>query len=79
MTLDRFFAAAFRPVNDMDHPSVESLRDELERLMKEHIEVTQRRTFLGITPEEVLQEKQRLERIREVSAEFLEALKKLRP
>ena len=63
----------------MDSPSVERLRDELERLMKEHIEVTQRRTFLGITAEEVLQEKERLERIREVSAEFLEALKRLRP
>jgi hypothetical protein len=62
----------------MDGPSVDKLRDELEQLMKEHIESTQRRTFLGITPEEVLQEKERLERIREVSAEFLEALKKLR-
>jgi hypothetical protein len=62
----------------MDGPSVDKIRDELERLMKEHIESTQRRTFLGITPEEVLQEKARLERIREVSAEFLEALKKLR-
>ena len=62
----------------MDGPSVDKLRDELEQLMKEHIESTQRRTFLGITPEEVLQEKERLERIREVSAEFLEALRKLR-
>ena len=62
----------------MDGSSVDKIRDELERLMKEHIESTQRRTFLGITPEEVLQEKERLERIREVSAEFLEALKKLR-
>ena len=62
----------------MDGPSVDKLRDELERLMKEHIESTQRQTFLGITPEEVLQEKERLERIREVSAEFLKALQKLR-
>jgi hypothetical protein len=61
----------------MDGASVDKLRDELERLMKEHIEATERRTFLGITPEEVLQEKRRLERIREVSAEFLKALKKL--
>ena len=53
----------------MDGPSVDKLRDELERLMKEHIESTQRQTFLGITPEEVLQEKERLERIREVSFE----------
>jgi hypothetical protein len=63
----------------MDGSSVDKLRDELEGLMKEHIESTQRRTFLGITPEEVLQEKERLERIREVSAEFLKALQKLRP
>jgi hypothetical protein len=63
----------------MNGPSVDKLRDELERLMKEHIEATERRTFLGITPEEVLQEKERLERIREVSAEFLRALKKLQP
>jgi hypothetical protein len=41
----------------MDGPSVDKLRNELEQLMKEHIELTQRRTFLGITPEEVLQEK----------------------
>jgi len=41
----------------MDGPSVEQLRDELERLMREHIESTQERTFLGITPEELLQEK----------------------
>jgi phosphopantetheine adenylyltransferase len=61
----------------MDGASVDKLRDELERLMKEHIEATERRTFLGITPDEVLQEKERLERIREVSAEFLKALKKL--
>jgi hypothetical protein len=61
----------------MDGPSVEQLRDELERLMREHIESTQKQTFLGITPEELLQEKERMQRIREVSADFLEALKKL--
>jgi len=61
----------------MDGPSVEQLREELERLMREHIESTQRRTFLGITPEELLQEKERMERIREVSADFLKALKKI--
>ena len=60
----------------MDGSSVEQLRDELERLMREHIESTQKRTFLGITPEELLQEKERMQRIREVSADFLEALKR---
>jgi len=61
----------------MDDPSVGKLRDELTRLMLEHIESMQKRTFLGISPEEVRQEKQRLQRIREVSADFLEALRRI--
>lgn len=61
----------------MDGPSIEKLRDELTRLMREHIENMQKRTFLGISPEDVQLEKQRLQRIREVSADFLEALKRL--
>ncbi len=63
----------------MDCPSVEKLRDELERLMREHIESMKKQTFLGITPEELLQEKERMQRIREVSADYLVALKKLLP
>jgi len=61
----------------MDVPTVEQLRDELTRLMQEHIESMQKRTFLGIGPEDVDLEKQRLQRIREVSADFLEALKRI--
>ncbi len=61
----------------MDGASVEKLRDELARLMQEHIESMQRQTFLGITAEELRQEKDRLQRIRELSADFLEALKKI--
>ena len=61
----------------MDVPTVEQLRDELTRLMQEHIESMQKRTFLGIGPEDMDLEKQRLQRIREVSADFLEALKRL--
>jgi len=61
----------------MDGPTVEQLRDELTRLMQEHIESMQKRTFLGIGPEDVDLEKQRLQRIREVSADFLEALKRI--
>ena len=63
----------------MDGPSVEKLRDELERLMLEHIESMQKQTFLGISPEELRQERERMERIREVSADFLEALKRIPP
>jgi hypothetical protein len=65
------------PLRDFMDATVEKLRDELERLMQEHIEAMENRTFVGITPDEVLEEKRRLEQIRELSAEFLEALKKL--
>ncbi len=61
----------------MDGPSIEKLRDELTRLMLEHIESMQKRTFLGIGPEDVRREKEQLQRIREVSADFLEALKRI--
>ena len=61
----------------MEDPSVGKLRDELERLMREHIESMQRETFLGISPEDLQREKERMQRIREVSADFLEALKRL--
>jgi hypothetical protein len=62
----------------MDRPSVEKLSAELERLMREQIESLASQTFLGITSEELRREKERLQRIREVSADFLEALKRIR-
>jgi hypothetical protein len=63
----------------MDGSRNESLRDELEQLMREQIESLTRQTFLGITEEELKQEEERLKRIREVSADFLKALKKITP
>ena len=63
----------------MRSPNVEELRDELERLMREHIDSMAKQTFLGISPEELRQEKERMQRIREVSADFLEALRRLPP
>jgi len=63
----------------MDGPNVEELRDELERLMRDHIDNMAKQTFLGISPEDLRQEKERMQRIREVSADFLEALKRLPP
>ena len=63
----------------MDSPNVEELRDELERLMRDHIDSMAKQTFLGISPEDLRQEKERMQRIREVSADFLEALKRLPP
>ena len=57
--------------------SLEELRDELSRLMQEHIESVNAETFLGRLDEEaLLQQEERLKRIREVSAAFLAALKR---
>jgi len=60
----------------MDRPNIEQLRDELERLMREQIESLARQTFVGITEADLKEERERLKRIREVSADFLEALKR---
>ena len=63
----------------MDSPGAKELGDELEQLMREQIESLTKQTFLGINSEDLSREKQRLERIREVSADYLAALKKLHP
>lgn len=63
----------------MDGPGIKEIRDELERLMGEQIESLQEQTFLGISEEDLQKEKERLKRIRELSAEFLEALKRIPP
>jgi hypothetical protein len=55
--------------------SVEEIRAELEKVMGEQIESLSQQTFLGVTAEQVMQEKERLLRIREISAEFLQVLK----
>ena len=59
----------------MTRPSIQQLRDELERLMREHIDAMQKQTFVGLSAEEFRREQERVERIREVSADFLQALK----
>jgi radical SAM superfamily enzyme YgiQ (UPF0313 family) len=61
----------------MANRSVDELRDELKRLMQEHIESVDAETFLGRPDEEAwLQEQARLKRIREVSAELILALRR---
>ena len=60
----------------MERRSVEELRDELRRLMLEHIESLEKETFGGLSKEDVRQQEERLKRIREVSADFLAALKR---
>jgi hypothetical protein len=57
--------------------SVDELRDELNRLMLEHIQSVKTETFLGRLEEEArLQQQERLKRIREVSADLLLALRR---
>ena len=60
----------------MNAADAEKIREELEALMREQVESLARQTYLGITEEEVAQERVRLQRIRELSADYLEALKR---
>jgi CRISPR/Cas system-associated endoribonuclease Cas2 len=63
----------------MGERSLEQLRDELNRLMQEHIESVENETFTGrLNEEELRQQEERLKRIREVSADYLAALKRRR-
>jgi hypothetical protein len=55
--------------------SLEEIRDELERLMLEQVESLKAQTFGGLSQEELRKQDERLKRIREVSADFLSALK----
>jgi CRISPR/Cas system-associated endoribonuclease Cas2 len=60
----------------MGERSLEQLRDELNRLMQEHIESVENETFTGrLNEEELRQQEERLKRIREISADYLAALK----
>lgn len=57
--------------------SLEELRNELRRLMGEHLESLKQDTFLGLNKEELRRQEERLKLIREVSADLLAALKRL--
>jgi hypothetical protein len=56
--------------------SAAQLRDELHRLMTEQMESLQKQTFTWLDQTELKQQEERLKRIREVSADFLAALKR---
>ena len=60
-------------------PASKNLRDELLRLFRENLQRLETQVFVGITSDELRQHKERMERIREVSADFLEALKRTLP
>lgn len=59
----------------MESRSLEDLRDELHRLMAEQIESLKREAFIGRQETEVKKQEERLKRIREISADYLAAIK----
>jgi len=56
--------------------SASEISEELNRLMLEQIESLRKETFVGMTPDEMRRQEERLKRIRQVSADFLAALKR---
>jgi hypothetical protein len=60
----------------MDRQSVEQLGNELSRLMAEQIASLEKQTFLGFDEKEFRKERDRLKRIRELSADYLAALRR---
>ena len=58
--------------------SLQELSDELNRLMLEHMEEVKEETFVGLSEEGLRQQEERLKRIRQVSADFIAALKRSR-
>jgi hypothetical protein len=69
---------ALYSVDYMDGRSTEEIREELEELMREQIASLKAETFGGLTEKELREQQERLKRIRELSADFLSAVKKNR-
>ena len=63
----------------MSGRNVKELREELHRLMIEHIESLKKQTFEGGDEALFRQHEERLKRIREVSADFIAAMKRSLP
>lgn len=61
----------------MESSKAEELRGQLNRLLMEEIESLKKQTFGGLNEEELREQEQRLrKRIRELSADYLAALKR---
>jgi hypothetical protein len=59
----------------MEGRTLKEIRDELQGLMLEQVESLKAQTFGGLTEEELREQDERLNRIRELSADYLSALK----
>ncbi len=60
----------------MQGRSLKEIRDELQRLMQEQADSLKAQTFGGLTDEELREQDERLNHIRELSADYLSALKR---
>ena len=60
----------------MESRTIKEMRKELDRLMLEQIQSMKQQTFGGLSAEEIRQQEERLNRIRELSADYLAALKR---
>jgi len=60
----------------MSQRSVEELRRELDALIREQVESLKKQTFGGLQQAEMREQEDRLKRIRELSANYLAALKR---
>ena len=60
----------------MESSNAEELRDQLNRLLMEEIESLKKQTFGGLNEDELREQEARLKRIRELSADYLAALKR---
>ncbi len=63
----------------MTHRSTKEIIEELNRLMLEQVESLKHETFMGVSPEELRRQEDRLKRIRELSADYLAALQRNDP
>lgn len=59
----------------MNGRRLQQIREELQRLMLEQVESLKAQTFGGLSEEELREQDERLNRIRELSADLLSALK----
>jgi hypothetical protein len=60
----------------MESRNAEELRSQLNRLLIEEIESLKKQTFGGLNEDELREQEERLKRIRELSADYLAALKR---
>jgi hypothetical protein len=70
----KLLGSKFMAARDAKHRRLTELRNELARLMEEQLESLKSETFVGRGKEQFREQDQRLNRIREVSADLLALL-----